>query len=178
MRFIIVILTFGFCSCISVDSKRVVHQINIDTSVQIPKELAVKFANEMAGQCQRPGPASWKANFYEDYAVLNREDYFMGPPPFSNKKVLYSDLAVLTEVTSPSTESHKFHNLVLVEKNKLNKSDFYVDRVFVKKKMLNDKYCLYTWTGRTLPDVENKYKKFISALISLGVELSDKPCRQ
>ena len=172
--FALSLITF-FCSCINLNSKQTVQLVNIDQSVSIPKTLALSYANKLDTLNASP---YWKAHFKENHLVINR-DTIWGEDleAIHNKNYLYKDLVLIAETISVDGTALgqnlkvQSYSIALIHQTDLHSPDLYRYLSRLGDKFLRPKKCLYAWSVKTddLPD--KQFKKFLSALVSLGVQI-------
>ncbi len=152
-------------SCtMGVHSQNLSQRINVDTSVSIPKNLALDFANSYA---TRSIAADFTATFTDKYIIINRESCFSkGYGDIRNARNVYSDLVLYPEKYSIHSTLF-FTQASLIHKDTLNASDLYRAR-----NMLHTKHILYCWGEYTEKVNQKDFHKFLSALVSLGVQVA------
>ena len=155
------------CSCVNVSSVPTHQPVNIDQAQTIPKAIAASYANELAKANLSP---HFKVTFTEREVIINREVVFMALDSILNKKYNYDDLFVIAEKLSiTGTINDDYYVLVLIHSDDLNSPDLY----HRDGKFFNPAKCLFNWAIKTPNMPEVKFKKFLSALVSLGVQVPD-----
>ena len=146
-------------SCLQ--TQKISQGINIDQSVAIPKKLAVDYANSYEELNKAP---DFQAKFTEQEITVQRDSSWIRGYDSMSGSFSYADLILVPENVLMPTPPH-LTQAALIHKDSLNAKDLYH-----MGNTLNTKHMIYVWVNYKQNTNQQKFHKFLSALVSLGVK--------
>ena len=171
----------------------------------IPKDIALSYVNQIVQESiyapgKRHSNLRKESAHFDPQGIISSRT--IKDPAFSNnaqsfvdKQRNYTELAMFADLIDRSINSQSLfgglHNsqnsnpsgnvklsskftIILIEKERLKDSDLYIQSAF-NKKVINSNKTIFEWHAYSTDLTHKQFKKFASALMSLGVELLDLP---
>ena len=160
------LLLMVFISSCAIQSQQLSDRIDVASSSSIPQSLALSFVNSYDELNIIP---DYQADFKAKEVIINRKlNLIRAYAALNNKAFNYSDLVLIPEKVSINNALH-FTQAALIHKDSLKAADLYIF-----ENSLNSKYMIYCWSEYTDKVNQKDFDKFLSALISLGVQTKQK----